>query len=112
MFEFDETIDQGAVIKVVGIGGGGSNAVNTMVASGMDKVEFIVANTDAQSLRSSKAPVKVQLGSQLTKGLGAGANPNVGKDAALEDREKIAELLKGADMVFIAAGMGVLVQNL
>ncbi|MFW9604690.1 MAG: cell division protein FtsZ [Trichlorobacter sp.] len=106
MFEFDETIDQGAVIKVVGIGGGGSNAVNTMVASGMDKVEFIVANTDAQSLRSSKAPVKVQLGSQLTKGLGAGANPNVGKDAALEDREKIAELLKGADMVFIAAGMG------
>ncbi len=106
MFEFDETIEQGAVIKVVGVGGGGGNAVNTMVACGMDKVEFIVANTDAQSLRNSKASIKVQLGSQLTKGLGAGANPETGRDAALEDREKIAELLKGADMVFIAAGMG------
>ena len=106
MFEFDETIEQSAVIKVVGVGGGGSNAVNTMYASGINKVDFIVANTDAQSLRSSLAPVKVQLGGQLTKGLGAGANPNVGRDAALEDREKLAELLKGADMVFIAAGMG------
>lgn len=106
MFEFDETIEQSAVIKVIGVGGGGGNAVNTMLASGMSKVEFIVANTDAQALRSSKAPVKVQLGGQLTKGLGAGANPNVGREAALEDREKLAEMLKGADMVFIAAGMG------
>ena len=106
MFEFDETIDQIAVIKVIGVGGGGGNAVNTMVASGMNKVEFMVANTDAQALRSSKAPVKMQLGGQLTKGLGAGANPNTGRDAALEDREKLAEMLKGADMIFIAAGMG------
>jgi cell division protein FtsZ len=106
MFEFDETIEQSAVIKVIGVGGGGGNAVNTMLASGMNKVEFIVANTDAQALRYSKAPVKVQLGGQLTKGLGAGANPNVGRDAALEDKEKLAELLKGADMIFIAAGMG------
>jgi len=106
MFEFDETIEQSAVIKVIGVGGGGGNAVNTMVASGMSKVEFIVANTDAQALRSSKAPVKVALGGQLTKGLGAGANPNVGRDAALEDREKLAAMFQGADMIFIAAGMG------
>lgn len=106
MFEFDETIEQSAVIKVVGVGGGGGNAVNTMVASGINKVDFIVANTDAQALRSSLASVKVQLGGQLTKGLGAGANPNVGRDAALEDRDKLADLLKGADMIFIAAGMG------
>jgi len=106
MFEFDETIEQSAVIKVIGVGGGGGNAVNTMVASGMNKVEFIVANTDAQALRSSKAPVKVQLGGQLTKGLGAGANPNVGRDAALEDKDKLVDMLRGADMIFIAAGMG------
>ncbi len=106
MFEFDETIEQSAVIKVIGVGGGGGNAVNTMVASGMNKVDFMVANTDAQALRSSKASVKVQLGGQLTKGLGAGANPNVGRDAAIEDREKLADMLKGADMIFIAAGMG------
>lgn len=106
MFEFDETIEQSAVIKVIGVGGGGGNAVNTMLASGMNKVDFIVANTDAQALRYSKAPVKVQLGGQLTKGLGAGANPNVGRDAALEDKDKLAEMLKGADMIFIAAGMG------
>jgi cell division protein FtsZ len=106
MFEFDETIEQSAVIKVIGVGGGGGNAVNTMVTSGMNKVEFIVANTDAQALRSSKAPVKLQLGGQLTKGLGAGANPNVGRDAALEDRDKLVDMLKGADMIFIAAGMG------
>jgi cell division protein FtsZ len=106
MFEFDETIEQSAVIKVIGVGGGGGNAVNTMVASGMNKVEFIVANTDAQALRSSKAPIKVALGGQLTKGLGAGANPNVGRDAALEDREKLSAMFQGADMIFIAAGMG------
>ncbi len=106
MFEFDESIDQSAKIKVIGVGGGGGNAVNTMIASNVNNVEFIVANTDVQALRMSKAPVKVQIGAQLTKGLGAGANPNSGRDAALEDREKIAEILKGADMIFVAAGMG------
>lgn len=106
MFEFDETIEQGAIIKVIGVGGGGGNAVNTMIASSILKVDFIVANTDAQSLRISKAPVKIQLGRELTKGLGAGSKPEVGKDAALEDREKLLESLKGADLVFIAAGMG------
>lgn len=106
MFEFDESIEQSAVIKVIGVGGGGGNAVNTMVASGMNKVEFVVANTDSQALRSSRAPVKIPLGGQLTKGLGAGANPNIGRDAALEDRERLVDIVKGADMVFIAAGMG------
>ncbi len=106
MFEFDETIEQGAIIKVIGVGGGGGNAVNTMIASSILKVDFIVANTDAQSLRISKAPVKIQLGRELTKGLGAGSKPEVGKDAALEDREKLLDSLKGADLVFIAAGMG------
>ncbi|HEY6838449.1 MAG TPA: cell division protein FtsZ [Geobacteraceae bacterium] len=106
MFEFDESIDQSAKIKVIGIGGGGGNAVNTMIAHNINGVDFIVANTDAQALRNSKASVKIQLGSQLTKGLGAGANPNVGREAALEDRERLADALKGADMIFIAAGMG------
>ncbi len=106
MFEFDESLDQSAKIKVVGVGGGGSNAVNTMIDSNLHSVDFIVANTDAQSLRLSKAGVKIQLGGQLTKGLGAGANPNVGRDAALEDRERLNEVLAGADMIFIAAGMG------
>jgi cell division protein FtsZ len=106
MFEFDEAIDQGAVIKVIGVGGGGGNAVNTMIASTIHKVDFIVANTDAQALRNSKAPVKIQLGRQLTKGLGAGTKSEVGREAALEDRESLVEALKGADLVFIAAGMG------
>jgi len=106
MFEFDETIEQGAVIKVIGVGGGGGNAVNTMIASSINKVDFIVANTDAQSLRVSKAPVKIQLGRELTKGLGAGSKPEVGMNAALEDREKLIESLQGSDLVFIAAGMG------
>ncbi len=106
MFEFDETIEQGAVIKVIGVGGGGGNAVNTMIASNIHKVDFIVANTDAQSLRISKAPVKIQLGRELTKGLGAGSKAEVGKEAALEDREKLLESIKGSDLVFIAAGMG------
>jgi cell division protein FtsZ len=106
MFEFDEAIDQGAVIKVIGVGGGGGNAVNTMIASTIHKVDFIVANTDAQALRNSKAAVKIQLGRQLTKGLGAGTKAEVGRDAALEDRESLVEALKGADLVFIAAGMG------
>ena len=106
MFEFDESVDQSAKIKVVGVGGGGGNAVNTMIANNIQGVEFVAANTDAQALRANKAPVKVQLGGQLTKGLGAGANPSTGRDAALEDKERMADLLKGADMVFIAAGMG------
>jgi len=106
MFEFDESVEQGAKIKVVGVGGGGSNAVNTMIDCHVHSVDFITANTDAQSLRMSKASVKIQLGGQLTKGLGAGANPVVGRDAAMEDRERMAEVLRGADMIFIAAGMG------
>ena len=106
MFEFDEAIDQGAVIKVIGVGGGGGNAVNTMIASTIHKVDFIVANTDAQALRNSKAPVKIQLGRQLTKGLGAGTKAEVGREAALEDRDALVEAIKGADLVFIAAGMG------
>jgi cell division protein FtsZ len=106
MFQFDESIDQSAKIKVIGVGGGGSNAINTMIACNVHNVEFIVSNTDVQSLRMSTAPIKIQIGAQLTKGLGAGANPNAGREAALEDRERIAETLKGADMVFIAAGMG------
>jgi cell division protein FtsZ len=106
MFEFDESIDQMAKIKVIGVGGSGGNAVNTMISSSVGGVDFIVANTDAQALRNSKAPMKIQIGSLLTKGLGAGANPTVGREAALEDREKLVESLKGADMIFIAAGMG------
>jgi len=106
MFEFDETMDQSAKIKVVGVGGGGGNAVNTMIASGVAGVDFIVANTDAQALRANKSPMKLQLGGKLTKGLGAGANPEVGREAALEDRARLVEQLEGADMVFIAAGLG------
>ncbi len=106
MFEFEESLDQSAKIKVVGVGGGGSNAVNTMIDSNLHNVDFIVANTDAQSLRLSKAGTKIQLGGQLTKGLGAGANPNVGRDAALEDQDRLNEVLAGSDMIFIAAGMG------
>jgi len=106
MFEFDESIDQCAKIKVIGVGGSGGNAVNTMIASQVGGVDFAVANTDVQALRISKAPVKIQIGRQLTKGLGAGADPSRGREAALEDREQLAETLKGADMIFIAAGMG------
>ena len=106
MFEFDESIDQSAKIKVVGIGGGGGNAVNTMIESSLYGVEFIVANTDAQSLRMSNAPTKVQIGTQLTKGLGAGADPETGREAAVESREQLAKYLAGADMIFLAAGMG------
>ncbi len=93
-------------IKVVGVGGGGGNAINTMVDHGFQGAEFIAANTDDKSLRSSKAPVKIQLGGKLTKGLGAGAKPQVGRDAALEDLDGLRTLLEGADMIFIAAGMG------
>jgi len=105
-FEFDDSVEQMARIKVVGVGGGGSNAVNTMIQAEVEGVEFIVANTDAQALKASKAPVRVQLGGRLTKGLGAGANPEVGREAAEEDRGRIADLLQGADMVFIAVGLG------
>lgn len=97
---------EGAKIKVVGVGGGGCNAVNTMIKAGLSGVEYIVANTDAQALHSSLAPTKVQLGVEITKGLGAGANPEVGRKAALDEYEKLSEVLAGADMVFITAGMG------
>ncbi|MFA5699957.1 MAG: cell division protein FtsZ [Desulfuromonas sp.] len=106
MFEFDETLDQSAKIKVIGVGGGGGNVVDAMISADITGVEFIVANTDAQALKRSKAPTKVQLGTKLTKGLGAGANPDTGREAAMEDRSRIAELLSGADMVFIACGLG------
>lgn len=105
-FEFDQNVDVAAKIKVVGVGGGGSNAVNTMIDKHVNHVEFIVANTDAQALRTSKATTKIQLGGQLTKGLGAGADPSTGRDAAMEDRDRLIESLQGADMVFVAAGMG------
>ena len=97
---------EGARIKVIGIGGGGSNAVNTMIAAGLPGVDFLAANTDAQALRTNLAPVKLQLGEKLTRGLGAGGNPEVGKRAALEDVERLAEHLSGADMIFVTAGMG------
>ncbi len=96
----------GARIKVIGIGGGGGNAVNTMIASGLSGVEFIAANTDMQALGMNLAPIKLQLGAQLTKGLGAGANPDIGREAALEDLDLVRDQLIGADMVFITAGMG------
>ena len=106
MFEFDESLDQTAKIKVIGVGGGGGNAVNTMIRSNVEGVEFISVNTDAQALKGSQAPMKIQLGTKLTKGLGAGANPEIGREAAEEDRARLAEILDGADMVFIAAGLG------
>jgi|TARA_R110000868_G_scaffold750_3_gene5485 cell division protein FtsZ len=106
MFELADDVLENAIIKVIGVGGGGGNAVQHMVESNIDGVEFICANTDAQALRNVGARSVIQLGSGLTKGLGAGANPDVGRQAAMEDRERIAEALKGADMVFITAGMG------
>lgn len=106
MFELEENISIGANIKVVGVGGGGSNAVSTMIESNMTGVEFIVANTDIQALNANKAPNKIQLGIDLTKGLGAGANPDVGRRAAIESYNEIVEKLEGADMVFVTAGMG------
>ena len=95
-----------AVIKVVGVGGGGVNAVNRMIDSGLRNVEFIAANTDAQALKRSTARVQLQLGSNLTRGLGAGARPEIGRDAAMEDKDRIGEMIDGADMLFITAGMG------
>ena len=105
VFELEETKDN-AKIKVIGLGGGGSNAINRMMEARFTGVEFIVANTDSQALRASPAPIKIQLGARLTQGLGAGADPEVGKNAALEDREQIKKLLDGADMVFVTAGLG------
>lgn len=106
MFEIDQVVNQGAKIKVIGVGGSGCNAVNTMIRLGLTGVEFITANTDKQALDASLAPTKMAIGQELTKGLGAGANPEIGRKAALEDYAKISELLAGADMVFITAGMG------
>ncbi len=106
MFELMDTYGQQAVIKVIGVGGGGGNAVDHMVNANIDGVEFINANTDSQALKRSGARTILQLGANLTKGLGCGANPDVGRQAATEDRERIAEVLAGADMVFITAGMG------
>ncbi|MCK9529610.1 MAG: cell division protein FtsZ [Gammaproteobacteria bacterium] len=106
MFELMDAQAQSAVIKVVGVGGGGGNALEYMVASSIEGVDFVCANTDAQALKKSSARTVLQLGSTITKGLGAGANPDIGRQAAIEDRERIQEVLEGADMVFITAGMG------
>ena len=106
MFRLEEEKNLSTVIKVIGVGGAGNNAINRMISTGMEGVEFIVVNTDAQQLRESLAPVKIQIGNKLTRGLGAGADPEVGRDAANEDRDKIQKSLKGADLVFITAGMG------
>ena len=106
MFDFDVNVEQFAEIKVIGVGGGGNNAVNRMIDSGVRGIEFIALNTDKQSLFSSRAEIKLQLGDKITKGLGAGANPEIGSKAAEENRNEIMELLKGADMIFITAGMG------
>lgn len=105
MYELDDSVDR-AKIKVVGVGGAGGNAVNTMIASQLSGVDFIAANTDAQALRHSRATHKIQLGANLTKGLGAGSNPEIGRQSALEDRDRIADMLTGSDMVFVTAGMG------
>lgn len=106
MLEFDVDLEQYAEIKVIGVGGGGNNAVNRMISAGLRGVEFLTVNTDAQALLLSQAPVKIQIGEKLTKGLGAGANPEVGEKAAQENRDDILAALKGADMVFVTAGMG------
>ena len=106
MFEFEENLAQNAQIKVIGVGGGGGNAVNTMIHSGLEGVEFIAANSDVQALKHSQASVKLQIGAEATRGLGAGANPEVGKQAALEDEAQVAEVLNTADLVFITCGMG------
>src|SRR5437764_14639760 len=103
---FNEDPGNNAKIKVIGVGGGGGNAVNRMVCAGVEGIEFVVANTDLQALQMSRAPVKIQLGTKLTNGLGAGANPEIGRRGALEDADKIIEALEGADMVFVTAGLG------
>jgi cell division protein FtsZ len=106
IFIDDDPPITGARIKVIGVGGGGGNAVNRMIEAGIEGIEFLVANTDLQALKRSCAPIKIQLGSKLSKGLGAGADPNIGRNAALEDTEKIIEVLEGADMVFVTTGLG------
>ena len=106
MFELVENYTPSATIKVIGVGGGGGNAVAQMIDASIEGVEFIAANTDAQALRQFKGKTILQIGSSVTKGLGAGANPEVGRQAALEDRDRIIEMIDGADMVFITAGMG------
>jgi len=106
MFELMDSFSQSAVIKVIGVGGGGGNAVEHMVLANIDGVDFVCANTDAQALQNASARTTLQLGGNITKGLGAGANPEIGKQAAIEDRDRIAEVIEGADMVFITAGMG------
>ncbi|MBO1005519.1 cell division protein FtsZ [Pseudogracilibacillus auburnensis] len=106
MLEFETNTDQLATIKVIGVGGGGNNAVNRMIDQGVEGVEFIAVNTDAQALNLSKAEIKLQIGEKLTRGLGAGANPEVGKKAAEESREQIEDVLQGADMIFVTAGKG------
>src|SRR5574341_936910 len=105
-YELMDVYSQNAVIKVIGVGGGGGNAVNHMVNCGIEGVQFVCANTDAQALRRLRVDTILQLGSELTKGLGAGANPDVGRQAALEDKERIKEIVHGADMLFLTAGMG------
>src|SRR5258708_13591274 len=106
MFEIVDTQPQEAVIKVVGVGGCGGNAVDHMINEGVDGVEFICANTDSQALKRNKSKALLQLGPNVTKGLGAGANPDIGREAAMEDRERIIELIEGADMLFLTAGVG------
>ncbi len=106
MFELMDSYSQSAVIKVIGVGGGGGNAVAHMVAAGIEGVDFICANTDSQALKSSKVKTSLQIGCNITKGLGAGANPEIGRQAAMEDRDRIQEVIEGSDMLFITAGMG------
>ena len=106
MFELEMDAGHLAIIKVIGVGGGGNNAVNRMIDAGVKGIEFIAVNTDAQVLNTSSANVKIQIGSKLTRGLGAGANPEIGQKAAEESKDDIMEALRGADMVFVTAGMG------
>jgi cell division protein FtsZ len=106
LLEFDDEPSNRAKIKVIGVGGGGGNAINTMIESRLEGVDFIAGNTDIQALESNQAPMKIALGGALTKGLGAGANPEIGRNAALEDITKLTEVLSNADMVFVTAGMG------
>ncbi|HFE43941.1 MAG TPA: cell division protein FtsZ, partial [Nannocystis exedens] len=105
-FELDEALPAQANIKVIGVGGAGGNAINTMITNKVEGVEFIVANTDIQALEKNLAPTAIQLGREITRGLGAGANPEKGREAALESVNEIAEAIQGADMVFVTAGMG------
>jgi cell division protein FtsZ len=106
MFELMDAYSQSAVIKVIGVGGGGGNAVSHMVSSGIEGVDFICINTDAQALKASKIKTSLQIGCSITKGLGAGADPEIGRQAAMEDRDRIVEVIEGCDMLFITAGMG------